>query len=154
MNPDEAKSEARYLRGLFPSITPEQGAFWTKEFLRYDQPVVRAALDKYHGNHNGGFVVGASLTSAIWRERERQRQVSRQLDVLDAATVAYWQDVDRLIEATPDDELECWRDTLLGDPKTGAGARAMLEKRDVRKSKTLKGMIYDAITKQVKGAAA
>ena len=51
MTPEQAKDEILRLRGLFPSITPEQGRFWKDELQKYALDDVQQVVDEHFQRH-------------------------------------------------------------------------------------------------------
>lgn len=142
MTADEAKSEVMRLRGLFPTITPEQGAFWKTEFQRHAMDDVRMAIDEHIATH-------VFFTSAALATRLRSLSMSRMADrsaerrAQDVATRREWDEIERTISAMADDELAEWVEKLT--PTMPDGMRRMIGGRNPRYSATWKSVIYKAI---------
>lgn len=162
MNETESMKEVAHLKGLYPKTTQEQEDFWFMQFLKYPQGAVRSAVLSFAESHGDyadrpglltaiqdqvGRPTAAQRASAVQQEAQARRDAIEQGHSRVRAT---WKQIDTTIEALTDDELADWKRFAIDHNRaTGVlhdlGAE-FIGKLDSRKSRTLKAMIFDAMS--------
>lgn len=144
MNPVEANEIARWMHGLFPSLTPEQVIEWATEFERCEAADVRAAVSRHHRETPDGFVKPGGLSEGIRAEASRRRIVTSAERMRQAAAHAQdWQAVAAAVGAMDAGELDRRRDAAL--ERLAPAIRKVVERKPLRESKLLMAMVYDDV---------
>jgi hypothetical protein len=107
MKPTEANAMAKRLKGLLPTMTPEQIVYWAETFEQYSAPAATAAIEQYVREYRELYTprlrailrlksidpeVGQSLAAA-------QRREAREKDL-------YWERVAQTIDSLDEQRLE------------------------------------------------
>lgn len=149
MTKDEAINLTATLKGLMPRITDEQARIIGAELLYADYLHSQAAVREY-ARTKADFVL-AEFLSRIGRPGLTQAQrtaaeLSRQHKERRALRER-WAKEDELIGAMSDEQLEQERTRALAglSQVLAPGVCEMLGKRDPRKSRAVKGMIFDCV---------
>lgn len=113
MTTDEAKSEVKYLRGLYPTLTPEQGVFWTKEFQRFNPATARAAINRHvliHATFVNPPGLHDLLRSEVAKGMAKTEDVRGYLKFLARS----WDEIDGMIARMSAEDVDCWKELILG----------------------------------------
>jgi hypothetical protein len=161
MTENEAIEEVGNLVGLFPRMQQEQVDFWHGRFLMYPRDKVRAAVTEFAAEC-GDFVDRPGLIAEIENQigrpsadermrvaraaaQAKQDESRRQINQVRAT----WKQIDEVIAAIPDDELEEYRklaiDKAFTDGVLKASGCEFLMKAKTRKSSILKSLIYPMV---------
>lgn len=145
MTPEQAKDEILRLRGLFPSITPEQGKFWKDELQKYTLDDVHQVVDEHFQRHE--FFNSAQFAERLRAIALRRAVSSAQESMATAVKIKReWDQIEQAIAEMSDEYLAEWQAYLL--PTLPDGMRRMIEGKDPRRSATWKGLIFAALKKQ------
>jgi hypothetical protein len=145
MAPEEADQCANNLFELFPNLRPKQVQDWADEFERYDPNDVYPACSEHYreGGDGDGFVKPGRLRDLI-RTRMRKRVEGHRAALGKPANdiADEWVTIDATVLNLPPPELDRLTAEVLADPCWTDEARALLQARGVRASKTLRGAVF------------
>jgi hypothetical protein len=142
VTPTQADEHAARLKGLLPKMTDAQIVYWAERFELYDEDVARAAVDRYVAKHDELRSPGLiGMLEAEFRRKEMGPAESH--DVADE-----WAVIDATVKGLPPDVVARLVAEALSDPFFTPESRALLEKRGVAASKTLRGLVFERWKRQ------
>lgn len=149
MTEEQAIDLAAHLSGLMPKITDDQAKVVRNELRPLDRDRCAKAIDDFAGTH-ADFNLAEFLnwlpgrqtgTGPVHRTAEYLRQHAAELEELET----FWNAVNALIESLPAEELESHRVAVL--EQLDEHTRALASRRELKRNRLLKGMIYQRVLK-------
>jgi len=142
MTPEQSDALTARLKGMIPTMTDEQIWFWAERLKGYGYDVGVAAVDRYIRQESE--LKTPALTALLESERARRGAADYaklQERLAERSILEYWQEVERFIANLSDDELSVLKAEALKG--LAPAAVALVAKSDPRKSKVLKGTIFE-----------
>jgi hypothetical protein len=152
MTETEANELATWFFDRFPGVGASTLRALKTELMGFDLNDAKQAATEFLGTGEKFIEVSrvVAIANRIRKQRREKEAVKlnehfKQMQYGNQQQLQkMWDDVNAWIADTHDDDLAALKaDVLLASPP---GARRMLEKRDPRKSTTLKGLIYERAT--------